>query len=270
MSAASTTDIPVVILAGGMGTRLREETERVPKPLVMIGERPILWHIMKLYSSYGIDDFIVCCGYRGEMIKQFFLSYSHWASDITVDIAKHEVEVHKQAGEPWRVTLVDTGLATMTGGRVRRVREHVGDETFCLTYGDGLSDLDIGVLVDFHREQGTLATLTAVRPPGRFGAMVLEPGQTQVAGFEEKPRGDDPEERAWINGGFFVLEPGALDYIDGDDAVWERGPMEGLARDGQLSAFRHDGFWQPMDTLRDKALLEGLWDGGEAPWKRWT
>jgi glucose-1-phosphate cytidylyltransferase len=262
--------VKAVILAGGLGARLSEETADRPKPMVDIGGRPILWHIMKLYSAYGIDDFVVCCGYRGEVIKRYFLSYAHWASDLTVDIGKQEVEVHRAADERWRVTLVDTGLETMTGGRVRRVREHLGDETFCLTYGDGLADLDIGSLIDFHRAHGRLATMTAIRPPGRFGALMLEPGQTEVGSFEEKPRGDDHEGRAWINGGFFVLEPGVLDHIEGDDTVWEREPLEGLARDGQLSAFRHDGFWQPMDTLRDRALLEDLWSRGDAPWKVWT
>jgi glucose-1-phosphate cytidylyltransferase len=262
--------VKAVILAGGFGARLSEETAWRPKPMIEIGGRPILWHIMKLYSSYGIDDFVVCCGYRGEVIKEFFLSYAHRASDVTVDIAKNEVEVHRQAAEPWRVTLVDTGLHTMTGGRLARVQDHVGDTTFCMTYGDGLADLDIAALVDFHRQEGSLATLTAVRPPARFGAVVLEPGRTRVASFEEKPRGGDHDERAWINGGFFVLEPDVFDHIEGDGTVWERGPLEALARRGQLSAFRHEGFWQPMDTLRDRALLEELWAAGDAPWRRWV
>jgi glucose-1-phosphate cytidylyltransferase len=262
--------VKAVILAGGLGTRLSEETVVRPKPLVEIGGRPILWHILKLYSAHGIDDFVVCCGYKGEAIKQFFLSYAHLSSDLTVDIGRGEVEVHRRSDESWRVTLVDTGLDTMTGGRLARVREHVEDDTFCLTYGDGLSDVDLSALVEHHRSSGTLATLTAVQPPGRFGTMVLEPGETRIDRFEEKPRGDGQHERGWINGGFFVLEPPVLDRIGGDGTVWERGPLEGLARDGELSAFRHHGFWHPLDTLHDKALLEEQWRSGAAPWKVWT
>jgi glucose-1-phosphate cytidylyltransferase len=258
-----------VILAGGLGTRLSEETGVLPKPMVRIGGLPIIWHIMKLYSAYGIDDFVVCCGYRGEVIKEYFLTYAHRASDLTVDIGRNEIEVHRSPEEKWRVTLVDTGLDTMTGGRIERIREHVDGGTFCLTYGDGLADVDLGRLLDFHHDHGTLATLTAVRPPGRFGALGLEPGETRVSRFEEKPRAGD-DDRAWINGGFFVLEPGIFDYLDGDATVWEREPLERLARDGQLSAYRHAGFWQPMDTLHDKTLLDGLWEGGGAPWRVWT
>jgi glucose-1-phosphate cytidylyltransferase len=258
-----------VILAGGYGTRLSEETSVRPKPMVEIGGRPIIWHIMKMYSAHGIDEFIVCCGYKSEVIKEYFLGYTHLASDLTIDVATGKVEVHRPACEPWKVTLVDTGLDTMTGGRVLRIRDHLDDGPFCLTYGDGVSDVDISRLIEFHRETDALATLTAVRPPGRFGALILEAGQTHVDSFHEKPRGDDGTERAWINGGFFVLEASVLDYIEGDATVFEREPLEQLARDGQLSAFRHEGFWQPMDTLRDKHVLEELWDSGEPPWKRW-
>lgn len=259
-----------VILAGGLGTRLSEETSVRPKPMVEIGGRPILWHILKLYSAAGIDDFVICCGYRGEDIKRFFLTYAQWAPEVTVDLRRGEVEVHRGAEEAWRVTLVDTGLDTMTGGRLKRVREHVGDGTFCLSYGDGVADVDIDALVAFHRDHGQLATLTAVRPPGRFGTVMLDPGQTQVEAFEEKREGDHLERRAWINGGFFVLEPGVLDYIEGDATVWEREPLEGLARDGQLRAFRHEGFWQAMDTMHDRDRLEQLWRGGDAPWRTWA
>jgi glucose-1-phosphate cytidylyltransferase len=261
--------VKAVILAGGLGTRLSEETGVLPKPMVRIGGQPIIWHIMKLYAAHGIDDFVVCCGYRGEVIKEYFLTYAHRASDLTVDIGRNEVEVHRSPEERWRVTLVDTGLETMTGGRIARVREHLGDDTFCLTYGDGLADVDIGQLLAFHRGHDGLATLTAVRPPGRFGALGLEAGETRVSSFVEKPPAGD-DERAWINGGFFVLEPGILDYLDGDATVWEREPLEALARDGQLNAFRHRGFWHPMDTLHDKTLLEGLWSAGDAPWRTWT
>jgi glucose-1-phosphate cytidylyltransferase len=260
--------VKAVILAGGLGTRLSEETSVRPKPMVEVGGRPVIWHIMKLYSAHGIDDFVVCCGYRGEVIKEYFLTYSQRYSDITVDIAKGAIEFHRRAEEPWRVTLVDTGLDTMTGGRIRRVRDHL-DDTFCLTYGDGVSDVDITALLAFHRRSGSLATMTAVRPPGRFGAIVLEPCQTKVGSFTEKPRGDSTADEAWINGGFFVLEPAVLDSIDGDATVWEREPLERLARGGQLAAFRHEGFWQPMDTLRDKNVLEQLWAGGSPPWRVW-
>ncbi len=254
-----------VILAGGFGTRLSEETGIKPKPMVEIGDRPILWHIMKIYSAHGINDFVICLGYKGHVIKQYFANYTLFKSDVTFDFKANSMELHRNGTEPWKVTLVDTGMASMTGGRIKRVRKYVGDETFCMTYGDGVSDLDIGALVEFHRSQDTLATLTAVKPPGRFGAFNLGSEQTRIESFKEKPQGDG----AWINGGFFVLEPEVFEYIDGDSTVWEREPMERLARQGQLAAFRHHGFWHPMDTLRDKMTLEKMWEQGEAPWKKW-
>jgi glucose-1-phosphate cytidylyltransferase len=258
-----------VILAGGFGTRISEESSIRPKPMVEIGGRPILWHIMKIYSAHGINDFVVCCGYKGYMIKEFFANYSLHRSDVTFDVANHSVEIHKNGAEPWRVTLVDTGEDTMTGGRLRRVAHHLDrGETFCLTYGDGVSDVDVSGLLDFHRESGALATLTAVRPPGRFGAFSLAGGDHHVGSFKEKPSGDG-DASAWINGGFFVLEPAVLDLIEGDGTVWEREPMERLADCGHLAAYRHTGFWQPMDTLRDKMVLENLWQTGSAPWKVW-
>ena len=253
----------VAILAGGLGTRLAEETEIRPKPMVEIGGRPILWHIMKIYSAHGIDDFVVCCGYRGAVIKEYFANYFLHMSDVTFDLRANRMDVHRGHAEPWRVTLVDTGEETMTGGRLRRVREHLGDETFCLTYGDGLSDVNIRRLVEFHHGQRTLATLTATQPPGRFGAISLARDQYKISQFREKPNG------AWVSGGFFVLEPRVIDYIDGDATVWEQEPLRRLARDGQLSAFKHTGFWQPMDTLRDKYYLEELWQRGEPPWRIW-
>lgn len=255
----------VVILAGGFGTRLSEETVVKPKPMVEIGDMPILWHIMKIYSAYGINDFIICLGYKGYVIKEFFATYSLHMSDVTLDLRKNNMKVHQNGTEQWKVTLVDTGEKTMTGGRLKRVKEYIGDETFCLTYGDGITDLNIKVLIDFHRDQKTLATLTAVQPPGRFGAFKLDRGQHKIFTFKEKPQGDS----AWINGGFFVLEPGVMDYIEGDSTVWEREPMEKLAQDGMLSAYRHYGFWHPMDTLRDKSLLEDHWQSGNAPWRVW-
>lgn len=258
-----------VILAGGFGTRLSEETAIRPKPMVEIGGRPIIWHIMKSYAAYGIDDFVVCCGYRGEVIKEYFLNYTRWQGDVTVDLGAGEVVVHRRPEEDWRVTLVDTGTDTMTGGRLKRVGDHLDGDTFCLTYGDGVADIAIDDLVAYHRAEGLKATLTAVQPPGRFGALILHEGQDHVAAFEEKPQGGDGGESAWINGGFFVLEPDVLDYIDGDDTVWERGPLERLAADRQLAAYRHRGFWQPMDTLRDRHLLEDLWSSGKAPWAVW-
>ncbi len=254
-----------VILAGGFGTRLSEETGVRPKPMVEIGGYPVLWHIMKIYSAHSINDFIVCCGYKGHIIKEYFANYFLRNSDVTFDVRTNEIEVHRTESEPWRVTLVDTGETTMTGGRLRRVREYIGEETFCLTYGDGVSDVDVTDLISFHRMQGTLATLTAVQPPGRFGAFPLESGQTRITHFREKPGGDG----AWINGGFFVLEPEVLDYIAGDATVWEREPMERLAEEGNLAAYRHGGFWHPMDTLRDKIYLEELWQSGTAPWRIW-
>jgi glucose-1-phosphate cytidylyltransferase len=255
----------VVILAGGLGTRLSEETDVKPKPMVEIGGRPILWHIMKIYSAHGINDIIVCCGYRGYIIKEYFANYFLHMSDVTFDVANNRMEVHNKRAEPWRITLVDTGEETMTGGRLRRVRDFLDDETFCFTYGDGVGDVDITRLVAFHREEKVLATMTAVKPPGRFGAIALEPGQRRIDAFREKPRGDG----TFINGGFFVLEPGAIDYIASDSTTWEREPLEDLARSGNLAAYPHEGFWQPMDTLRDRKLLEDLWASGAAPWKVW-
>ncbi len=254
-----------VILAGGYGTRLSEETAVRPKPMVEIGERPILWHIMKIYSSHGINDFVICCGYKGYLIKEYFANYYLHRCDLTVDLCKRSVEVINNGAEPWRVTLVDTGEHSLTGGRLRRVRDLVSGGTFCFTYGDGLADINITDLVDFHRSQGSLATLTATQPPGRFGAFTMAAGESRVRTFREKPEGDG----AWVNGGFFVLEPEVLDYIEGDQTVWEREPLESLAQAGQLSAFKHHGFWQPMDTLRDKHVLDELWESGRAPWKVW-
>jgi glucose-1-phosphate cytidylyltransferase len=254
-----------VLLAGGLGTRLSEETSIRPKPMVEIGGLPILWHIMKLYSAYGIDDFVICAGYKGHIIKEYFATYFLRTSDVTFDLRHNRVAYHGRQAEPWTVTIVDTGDRSMTGGRLLRVREYVGDETFCMTYGDGLSDVDIGALIAFHRAQGKLATLTATQPEGRFGALGFEPDTDLVNRFKEKPQGDG----AWINGGFFVLEPGVIDYVEGDATVWEAEPLQQLAREGQLAAFRHAGFWHPMDTLRDKDVLEGLWRGGSAPWKKW-
>jgi glucose-1-phosphate cytidylyltransferase len=255
----------VVILAGGFGTRLSEETGVKPKPMVEIGDRPILWHIMKIYSAYGLNDFIVCLGYKGKCIKEYFASYWLQRSDVTFDLRKNDMKVHQNGTEPWRVTLIDTGEKTMTGGRLKRVRNYIDDRTFCLTYGDGVTDVDISALIAFHQQEKVMATLTAVQPPGRFGAFNLERKEARISTFKEKPQGDG----AWINGGFFVLEPGVIDLIEGDETVWEREPMERLAQEGQLGAFRHKGFWQPMDTLRDKMLLEDLWRQGKAPWKVW-
>jgi glucose-1-phosphate cytidylyltransferase len=254
-----------VILAGGLGTRLSEETSIRPKPMVEIGGMPILWHIMKIYSTHGINDFIICCGYKGYVIKEYFANYFLHRSDVTFDMRFNQMNVHSGNAEPWRVTLVDTGADTMTGGRLKRVKEHVGTETFCFTYGDGVSNVDITKLIAFHHEQGTLATLTATQPPGRFGAICLEQGQTKITSFQEKPEGDG----AWINGGYFVLEPEVIDLITDDATVWEQEPLKKLAHLEQLSAFKHDGFWQPMDTLRDKRYLEKLWESGNAPWKIW-
>lgn len=255
----------VVILAGGFGTRISEESTVRPKPMVEIGNRPILWHIMKIYTAHGLTDFIICCGYKGGMIKEFFANYALKRSDVTFDMRDNSMEVHENNVEPWRVTLVDTGEATMTGGRLKRVRSYIGDETFCLTYGDGVSDIDLTEEIAFHRREGVLATLTAVQPPGRFGAFKLGGADTRVDSFREKPRGDG----AWINGGFFVLEPGVFDYIEGDSTVWEREPMEELARDGEMAAYRHTGFWHPMDTLHDKNVLDDMWTEGGSPWKIW-
>ncbi len=254
-----------VILAGGLGTRLAEETTVRPKPMVEVGGKPVLWHILKSYSQHGINDFIICLGYRGYVIKEYFANYFLHMSDVTFDLAENRMEVCHRHCEPWRVTLVDTGDQTQTGGRLRRVRDYLDDsEPFCFTYGDGLADVDIGALVAFHRQQKRLATLTAVQPAGRFGAIDIE--NQRITRFEEKPHGDG----SWINGGFFVLQPQALKYIESDATVWEREPLEQLALDGELSAFTHRGFWQPMDTLRDKMKLEELWNAGRAPWKTWS
>jgi len=255
-----------VILAGGYGTRISEESTVRPKPMVVIGQRPILWHIMKLYAHHGITDFVVACGYKGEMIKQYFSDMFLTDSDVTFDLQSNRMEVHRHRAEPWRVTCVDTGLKSMTGGRLRRLRDYIGDETFCMTYGDGVSNVNIRESIEYHKAQGTLATLTAIQPPGRFGAFTLHPNNNRVPDFMEKPQGDG----AWINGGFFVINPKALDYIPSDSEPWEKSPMQNLARDGQMAAYRHSGFWQPMDTLRDKMMLEELWLSGQAPWKVWS
>lgn len=252
-----------VVLAGGIGTRISEETSMRPKPMIEIGGKPVLWHILKTYSHFGINDFIICLGYKGYMVKEYFANYFLHTSDVTFDLARNEMQVHHRHAEPWRVTLVDTGELTQTGGRLKRAVEYLDEGTFCFTYGDGVSDIDIGAELAFHREQGALATVCAVQPPGRFGALDID--GNRITRFTEKPQGDG----SWINGGFFVLEPDALRYIDGDDTVWEREPLEALAREGQLAAYPHDGFWQPMDTLRDKLKLEELWQNGSAPWKRW-
>jgi glucose-1-phosphate cytidylyltransferase len=252
-----------VILAGGAGTRLAEETDVKPKPMVEIGGMPILWHIMKIYAAHGVADFVICCGYKGYVIKEYFANYYLHMCDVTFDIANNSMNVHHSTAEPWRVTLVDTGATTMTGGRLRRVRHHLGDEDFCFTYGDGLADVDIRALIRHHRDSHALATITAVQPPGRFGALKLD--TDRIVSVEEKPQGDG----GWINGGFFVLNPQVIDYIDGDDSIWERDPLERLAAERKLSAYLHRGFWQPMDTLRDKLHLDELWESRQAPWKVW-
>lgn len=255
----------VVILAGGYGTRLSEESAVRPKPMVEIGDMPILWHIMKIYAAHGLNDFVICCGYKSHVIKEFFARYELRHADVTFDFRTGRTVIHQNGVEPWCVTLADTGEATMTGGRLKRVAKYLDDGTFCLTYGDGVTDLNISKLIAFHREQKVLATLTAVQPPGRFGAFTLDEDQTRILHFREKPQGDG----AWINGGFFVLEPEVFRYIEGDMTTWEREPMQNLARDGQLAAYKHSGFWQNMDTLRDKHYLEEIWRQGNAPWKRW-
>ncbi len=252
-----------VILAGGLGTRISEETVFRPKPMVEIGGKPILWHIMKLYSAYGITEFIICLGYKGYLIKEYFANYFLHMSDVTFDMANNRTEIHSNSAEPWRVTLVDTGEYTATGGRLKRIANYLGEEEFCFTYGDGVGDIDIGRLIEFHRSQGKLATVTATQPPARFGAIGLD--GSRVTRFQEKPSGDG----GWINGGFFVLSPKVLEYIDGDSSVWEKEPMEVLASASELSAYSHPGFWQAMDTLRDKNNLEELWASGRAPWKVW-
>jgi glucose-1-phosphate cytidylyltransferase len=255
-----------VILAGGYGTRLTEESAVRPKPMVEIGGMPILWHIMKIYSAHGINDFIICCGYKGDVIKEFFASYLLHRSDVEFDLRSNTTtQLRANTVEPWKVSLIDTGEGTMTGGRLKRVAEHVGDGTFCLNYGDTVGDIDIRELIAFHREQSVLATLTAIQPPGRFGALVLGTEDAKIATFKEKPDGDG----GWVNGGFFVLEPKVFDYIAGDSTVWEHDPLERLANEGQLSAYRHRGYWQSMDTLRDRAVLEADWASGNPPWKMW-
>ena len=255
----------VVILAGGYGTRISEESAVRPKPMVEIGGMPILWHIMKIYSAQGLNEFVICLGYKGHVVKEFFSSYFLRVSDVTYDLRENTMTALSSEVEPWTVTLVDTGDQTMTGGRIKRVGELVGGETFCMTYGDCLAALDVEALLAFHREQAVLATLTAVQPPGRFGAIAIGDHETKISTFEEKPEGDG----AWINGGFFVLEPQVLDYIAGDETVWEREPMEQLAREGNLSAYKHRAYWQNMDSLRDKIVLEGQWESGSPAWKIW-
>ena len=257
-----------VILAGGYGTRLSEETGIRPKPLVEVGGKPILWHIMKMYSSYGFDEFIICCGYKGGLIKEYFSNYFLNYSDVTIDLKNNSMDIHNTDSEPWKVTLVDTGEDSMTGGRIKRIKKYVQDEPFFLTYGDGVSDVNIKELLEFHNNNKSYLTVTAVQPPGRFGVFNLGPTGDTVNSFREKPKGAGAE-RAWINGGFFVVDPKVLEYIDGDDTVFERDPMEKLAEIGHLSAFRHDGYWQSMDTLRDKNVLEEIWGSGNPPWKNW-
>ena len=252
-----------VILAGGLGTRISEETVNRPKPMIGIGGRPILWHIMKIYSSHGIHDFVICCGYMGYVIKEYFANYFLHMSDVTFDMSSNQMHVHHKSAEPWKVTLVNTGENSMTGGRLRRVREYLDDSDFCFTYGDGVADVDIGKLVEFHHAHGKLATVTAIQPPGRYGALAMD--GSSVLGFQEKPKGDG----GWINGGFFVLSPTVLDLIDHDQTVFEGPVLARLIENEQLSAFQHTGFWRPMDTLRDKLVLEDLWNRGAAPWKNW-
>lgn len=257
-----------VILAGGFGTRLSEETGIRPKPLVEIGGKPILWHIMKMYSYYGHNDFIICLGYKGYMIKEFFSNYFLHHSDVTFDVKNNKMTIHQNKVEPWKVTLIDTGENSMTGGRIKRIKDYIGNERFFLTYGDGVSDVDFDALLEIHKNEGTYATLTAVQPPGRYGAFNLESSNRKIFSFREKPKGDG-HETAWINGGFFVLEPEIFNYIEGDSTVWEQEPMENLAKQGQLSAYKHDGYWQSMDSLRDKNVLEEIWGNGKPAWKKW-
>jgi glucose-1-phosphate cytidylyltransferase len=252
-----------VILAGGLGTRISEETSIKPKPLIEIGGMPLLWHIMKIYSAHNINEFVICCGYKGYMIKEYFSNYFLHTSDVTFDLSNNKMEVHNKFTEPWKVTLVDTGLDTMTGGRLKRIKNFVDDESFCFTYGDGVSDVDISKLIEFHKNSKTLATVTAVQPPGRFGN--LDINENNLTSFVEKPDGDGN----WINGGFFVLEPSVFDYLHDDATIWERTPLEKLARENQLSAYKHTGFWQPTDTLRDKSYLDELWKSNNPPWKIW-
>jgi len=256
--------VKAVILAGGLGTRLSEETALKPKPMIEIGAKPLLWHVMKIYSAHGVDEFVVCLGYRGYVIKEYFANYYLHMGDVTFDMKDNRMDVHQSGAEPWRVTLIDTGEATQTGGRLKRVLPYVGDEEFCFTYGDGVADIDLPALLDFHRAQGALATVTAVQPVGRWGAIELE--GDRIHSFVEKPHGDG----GWINGGFFVLNPDVAGYIDGDDTVFEREPLERLAADGQLAAYRHTGFWHAVDTLRDMRYLQERWDSGRPPWKLWS
>jgi len=253
-----------VILAGGLGTRIAEETHLKPKPMIEVGGKPILWHIMKIYSAHGINDFIICLGYKGYMVKEYFAHYFLHMSDVTFDLHKNEMEIHHRKAEPWKVTLVDTGEYTQTGGRLKRVSSYLDDEDFCFTYGDGVGDVDIAALIQFHQQQKCLATVTAMQPPGRFGSLDMK--QNKIERFEEKPPGDDN----WISGGYFVLSPSVIDYIHGDETAWEKEPLERLAREGQLAAYKHRGFWKPMDTLRDKNQLEDLWQNRIAPWKIWA
>jgi glucose-1-phosphate cytidylyltransferase len=252
-----------IILAGGLGTRISEESHLRPKPMIEIGGKPILWHIMKMYSQHGVNDFIICLGYKGYVIKEYFSNYFLHMSDVTFCMRENNMEIHQKFAEPWKITLVDTGENTMTGGRLKRVASYIDNETFCFTYGDGVSDIDITKLLDYHKSAGRQATVTAIQPPGRYGALDIAEGA--VKNFQEKPAGDG----AWINGGFFVLEPSVLDYIEGDESVWEQFPLNKLASNGQLSAYQHNGFWQAMDTLREKTYLEELWSAGKAPWKSW-
>jgi glucose-1-phosphate cytidylyltransferase len=252
-----------VILAGGLGTRISEETSVKPKPMIEIGGKPILWHIMKIYSAHNINEFVICCGYKGYMIKEYFANYFLHMSDVTFDIQNNKMEVHRKFAEPWKVTLVDTGLETMTGGRLKRVKNFVGDETFCFTYGDGISDINISDLIEFHKNNKTIATVTIIQPPGRFGSLYVS--ENIITSFKEKPVGDGN----WVNGGFFVLEPKVFDYIEDDSTIWERTPLEKLTKEKQLTAYKHTGFWQPLDTLRDKIALEELWNSKKAPWKIW-
>ena len=253
-----------VVLAGGLGTRISEETSVKPKPMVEIGGKPILWHILKIFSSHGVNDFVICCGYKGYVIKEYFANYFLHMSDVTFDMKENTMDVHFKKAEPWKVTLVDTGESSMTGGRLKRVRQFIDAETFCFTYGDGVADVDIGSLIAHHKSHGRLGTVTAVQPPGRYGSLQSGKGNA-INGFQEKPQGDG----GWINGGFFVLEPEVIDRIEDDSTVWEQEPLQGLANDGELTAFYHTGFWQPMDTLRDRKYLEKLWEASQAPWKIW-
>jgi len=252
-----------VILAGGLGTRLSEETSLKPKPMVEIGGKPILWHIMKIYSAHGINDFIICLGYKGYVVKEYFANYFLHTSDVTFDMAKNKMKVHQNSSEPWRVTLVDTGHETQTGGRVKRIKDYIGDDTFCLTYGDGIGKVNIGESIQFHKKMGKLATLTGVLPPGRFGSLKIQ--DNLITSFMEKPLGDG----GWVNGGFFVLEPKVLDYIDGDATVWEQEPINRLVADNEFAVYKHNDFWQGIDTLRDKNMIQKMWDSGNAPWKVW-